>query len=421
MLNAETYITSQKGIGGKIRTKYEDFYVEEIPESEPSGTGPNTWFFIEKVGRDTLEVVLDIARELHIDRKRMVFAGMKDKRAVTRQWLCVSNSEVEDIEKLEDKLYKVDILKIMQNEKKLRIGQLVGNKFRLIIRDTEDPEKDSEIATEILAELSRKGVPNYYGWQRFGKKRSNTHLVGKALLENDLKKVIDAYIGNPYPEEPEYIRKARELYDEGKLEESFEEMPRSMRYEKMMLKTILKEMRKKDIDDVASLDDNSYRRVIGSLPKPLRRMFVHAYQSFLFNKAVSERTKLGIDKYVEGDIIIDNEEHLVHEFGDDIGERIKNFEVHPTAPLFGSKVPLAGGKLGEMEQGVIDEQGVTLEEFMVPKMPKLGSHGLRRAIRFKIWDASAKATDEGVLVEFSIPKGCYATAVLREIMKNEVV
>ena len=421
MLNAETYITRQKGIGGKIRTKYEDFYVEEIPESEPSGTGPNTWFFIEKVGRDTLEVVLDIARELHIDRKRMGFAGMKDKRAVTRQWLCVSNSEVEDIEKLEDKLYKVDILKIMQNEKKLRIGQLVGNKFRLIIRDTDDPEKDSEIATEILAELSRKGVPNYYGWQRFGKKRSNTHLVGKALLENDLKKVIDAYIGNPYPEEPEYIRKARELYDEGKLEEAFEEMPRSMRYEKMMLKTILKEMRKKDIDDVASLDDNSYRRVIGSLPKPLRRMFVHAYQSFLFNKAVSERAKLGIDKYVEGDIIIDNEEHLVHEFGDDIGERIKNFEVHPTAPLFGSKVPLAGGKLGEMEQGVIDEQGVTLEEFMVPKMPKLGSHGLRRAIRFKIWDASAKATDEGVLVEFSIPKGCYATAVLREIMKNEVV
>ena len=130
------------------------------------------------------------------------------------------------------------------------------------------------------------------------------------------------------------------------MEEAFEEMPRSMRYEKMMLKTILKEMRKKDIDDVASLDDNSYRRVIGSLPKPLRRMFVHAYQSFLFNKAVSERTKLGIDKYVEGDIIIDNEEHLVHEFGDDIGERIKNFEVHPTAPLFGSKVPLAGGKLG---------------------------------------------------------------------------
>ncbi len=421
MLNAETYITSQKGIDGKIRTKYEDFYVEEIPESEPSGTGPNIWFFIEKVGRDTLDVVLDVARELHINRKRMGFAGMKDKRAVTRQWLCVANSEVEEIEKLKDKLYKVEILKIMQNEKKLRIGQLVGNKFRLLIRDTEDPVKDSETANEVLDELLKTGVPNYYGWQRFGKKRPNTHLVGKALLENDLKKAVDSYIGNPYEEEPDHIKEARILYDEGKHEEALEAMPRSMRYEKMMLKTLLKEMKKKKIDNVNSLDENSYRRAIESLPKPLKRMFVHAYQSFLFNKAVSERAKFGIDKYVEGDIIIDNEEHLVHEIGDDIDERIKNFEFHPTAPLFGSKVPLAEGKLGEMEQKVLDEEEVTLEEFKVPKMPKLGSHGLRRAVRFKIWDASAKTTDEGVLVEFSIPKGCYATAVLREIMKNEVV
>jgi len=421
MLNAQTYITRQKGIGGKIRTKNEDFYVEEIPETEPSGNGPNTWFFIEKNGRDTLDVVLDIARELHIDRKRMGFAGMKDKRAVTRQWLCVANSEAEDIEKLENELYNVKIIKIVKNEKKLRIGQLIGNKFRLLIRDTENPEVDVQIANEVLQELSQRGVPNYYGWQRFGKNRSNTHIVGKMLLENDLKKVVDAYIGNPYPKEPEHIKEVRQMYDEGKFQESLEAMPKGMRYEKMMLKTLLKEMKRKKVDDIDSLDENSYRQAIESLPKPLKRMFVHAYQSCLFNKTVSERAKLGIDKYVEGDIIIDNEEHLVHEFGDEIHEKIKNFEFHPTAPLYGTKVPLAEGELGEMEQKILDEEGITLDEFEVPKMPKLGSHGLRRAMRFKIWDASAIATDEGVLVEFSIPKGCYATAVLREIMKNEVV
>jgi tRNA pseudouridine13 synthase len=421
MLNAETYITSQKGIGGQIRTKYEDFYVEEIPESEPSGEGPNTWFLIEKIGRETLDVVLDVAQELHVDRKRMGFAGMKDKRAVTRQWLCVANSEAEQIKKLEDKLYKVKILKIMQNEKKLRIGQLIGNKFRLIIRDTEDPEVDAETAREVLAKLTKKGVPNYFGWQRFGKNRPNTHVVGKMLLENDLKKVVDAYIGNPYPEEPEHIKEVRQMYEDGYLEDSLESMPRGMRYEKMMLKTLLKEMKKNNVGSVDSLGEKSFKKAIESLPKPLKRMFVHAYQSYLFNKAVSERAKFGIDKYVEGDIIIDNEEHLVHEFGDDINDRIKNFEVHPTSPLFGSKVPLADGKLGEMEQEILDDEGVTLEEFIVPKMPRLGSHGLRRAMRFKIWDVSAKVTDEGVLVEFSIPKGCYATAVLREVMKNEVV
>ena len=87
MLNAEVYLTSQKGIGGQIRTKNEDFYVEEIPITNPSGKGPNTWLWIEKEGRNTLDVVLDIARELGINRKQMGFAGMKDKSAVTRQWI----------------------------------------------------------------------------------------------------------------------------------------------------------------------------------------------------------------------------------------------------------------------------------------------------------------------------------------------
>ena len=141
MLNAETYLTEDKGIGGKIRTEYGDFYVEEIPEHLPSGTGPNTWLLIEKIGRNTLDVVLDIAKEMKISRKRMGFAGMKDKSALTRQWLCVSNSEASDLEGLEDKLYNVKILEIKQNEKKLRIGQLIGNKFKILIRDTNQSTK----------------------------------------------------------------------------------------------------------------------------------------------------------------------------------------------------------------------------------------------------------------------------------------
>jgi tRNA pseudouridine13 synthase len=77
--------------------------------------------------------------------------------------------------------------------------------------------------------------------------------------------------------------------------------------------------------------------------------------------------------------------------------------------------------VGKMEKKILDEEKVVLDDFICPKMPRLGSHGLRRAIRFKIWDVSAHATEEGVLTEFSIPKGCYATAVLREIMKSEAV
>ncbi|MCE5214046.1 MAG: tRNA pseudouridine(13) synthase TruD, partial [Methanobacterium sp.] len=381
----------------------------------PSGSGPNAWIFIEKIGRNTLEVVLDMARELKLSRKRMGFAGMKDKAAITRQWLCISNMEVENLKDLEEKLYKVKILKITQNEKKLRIGQLVGNKFRILIRNTKNPEKDTERAQEILNQLSQTGVPNYYGWQRFGTKRPNTHIVGKYLVQNDLKNAVNSYIGNPYPEEQDHIKMARKLYDEGQYQEAYQSMPSGMRYEKMMLRELIKEKKKKE------LDDNSYIKALLSLPKPLSRMFVHAYQSYLFNKAVSERTKLGIDTYIEGDILIDNDEHLIHEFEvEEIQEQIKNFKAHTTAPLYGSKVPLAQGKIGETEHQILDEENLKQEDFTVYKIPKLGSHGLRRAIRFKVWDTTAEHTDEGVLLGFSIPKGCYATAVLREVMKTEV-
>ncbi|QUH23512.1 tRNA pseudouridine(13) synthase TruD [Methanobacterium alkalithermotolerans] len=417
MLNAETFITPTKGTGGTIRVEYEDFYVEEIPETIPTGEGPNTWMWIEKKGRTTLDVVLDIARDLKLSRKRMGFAGMKDKKAVTRQWLGISNFESKDLEPILDKYHHVKFIKVTQNQKKLRMGQLLGNKFRILIRNIENPDESAFEAQKVLKKLEEVGTPNYYGWQRFGKPRSNTHLVGKALTKNSLKKTVGAYIGNPYDDEPEHIKAARAAYDDGNLEKSFELMPTGMRYERMMLRTLLKEEKKKQ-----TLDEESYRKALYSLPKPLSRMFIHAYQSFLFNKAVSKRSALGINQYHEGDIIIDNDEHLIHDGSpEDIQEQMDNFQAHPTAPLFGSKVPLAGGKLGEMEQEVLDEEGLSLDDFKCPKMPKLGSHGLRRAIRFKIWDVSATATPEGILTEFSIPKGCYATAVLREIMKTEAV
>ncbi|MGL4670258.1 MAG: tRNA pseudouridine(13) synthase TruD [Methanobacteriaceae archaeon] len=487
MLNANTYITSEKGIGGSIRTKYEDFYVEEIPDMIPQGEGPNIWIWIEKVGRTTLDVLMDISRDLKIDRRRMGFAGMKDKKAVTRQWICISNMESEeDFEKvkaLEGTIYKVTFLEIIRGRKKLRMGQLVGNKFKLIIRGIEEESSTTlknakSTAETILKTLEKTGVPNYYGWQRFGKPRTNTHIVGKFLVENDLAGAVKAYIGDPDPNENENVRIARQAYNDGYAEKSYDLMPSGMRYERMMLREIIKAIKKSksnnnetdktiissndndngdndntgvdthnhdnninpydktsinnidtnydsenyEFSDLNSLDDKVYKRAIAALPKPLQRMFVHAYQSYLFNLATSNRTKLGINNYIEGDIVIDNEEHIVREKSpEEIQEMFDKFEAHPTAPLYGSKVPFAEGIVGKQEKAVLEEEGRTLEDFKCPKTPKLGSHGIRRSIRFKVWDTSVTITEEGLLAEFSIPKGCYATAVLREIMKNEVV
>ena len=172
MLNANTYVTKEEGIGGTIRNRWEDFYVEEIPEVIPDGEGPNIYIWIEKLGRTTLDVLLDIARDLHIDRKRMGFAGMKDKKA---------------IKALEGTIHNTEFLKVVRGRKKLRMGQLKGNKFRILVKDIEgvdsDDEESRKLAIEgaakradaILKTLEKTGVPNYFGWQRFGKPRTNTH------------------------------------------------------------------------------------------------------------------------------------------------------------------------------------------------------------------------------------------------------
>ena len=420
MLNANSYVTDEEGIGGTIRNRYEDFYVEEIPEIIPTGEGPNVYIWIEKLGRTTLDVVLDIARDLHISRKRMGFAGMKDKKALTRQWICIANMDSEEqlnqVKALDGTIYKTDFLKVVRGRKKLRMGQLKGNKFKILIKDLDDIEKSADTANEVLKKLEVTGVPNYFGWQRFGKPRTNTHLVGEALVENDLAKAVGMYIGSPSEEESPENQMARQAYDEGNLEESLNLMGKGMRYEKMMIKELIKDSKK------GELTDKSYMNALHALPKPLQRMFVHAYQSYLFNEAVSNRVKMGINKYIEGDIIIDAEEHIVRDkTPEEFQELIDNFKASPTSPLYGTKVPFAGGKVGEMEENVLKKYDLEKSDFEVPKMPRLGSHGLRRSMRFQVWDASAVPTDEGVLCEFSINKGSYATAVLREVMKKDVV
>ena len=189
-----------------------------------------------------------------------------------------------------------------------------------------------------------------------------------------------------------------------------------MRYEKMMLRELIKDSKK------GELTDKHYKDALHALPKPLQRMFVHAYQSYLFNDVVSRRVEMGINNYVEGDIVIDNEEHIVRDkTPEEFNEMILNFEANPTSPLYGTKVPFADGDVGQMEREVLTNYNLDKSDFEVPKMPRLGSFGLRRSMRFKVWDSLATPTEEGVLVEFSINKGSYATAVLREIMKKDVI
>ena len=165
-------------------------------------------------------------------------------------------------------------------------------------------------------------------------------------------------------------------------------------------------------------------------------MFVHAYQSWLFNRIICERLKSGLslNQAVVGDIVCyrtkektpdpSRLEKVDENNIDGINGLLKRQRAFITAPLFGSETPLADGLPGEIERKLIEETGFKPEDFKVPAFPEAASRGLRKEILLEVEpNISVSADDliEGktkLTVEFKLPKGSYATTVLREYMKT---
>ena len=175
------YVTADiPGVGGQLKAVPEDFVVEEIPAYAPQGEGEHTFFTIEKVGRNTLDVIQALAARLGVSPSEFGFAGLKDRQAVARQRLSVRGVPPERLRGLA--FDGVRVLDAERHPHKLRRGHLRGNRFCIRLRDVH-PEAADRVPA-ILAVLQRRGVPNGYGPQRFGAAMQN-HLAGRALLRDD--------------------------------------------------------------------------------------------------------------------------------------------------------------------------------------------------------------------------------------------
>jgi tRNA pseudouridine13 synthase len=174
------FLTTQfDGIGGDIKTYEEDFFVEEIPLYTPCGDGTHIYAQIEKKGISTMDALAKIANALRITRKEIGYAGLKDARAVTRQWISIEHINPENLLSLG--IPDIKITQIARHSNKLKLGHLACNRFVIRIRNLKLPVKESvKMAESIIAILIDKGVPNYFGSQRFGL-RNETHLLGEAV------------------------------------------------------------------------------------------------------------------------------------------------------------------------------------------------------------------------------------------------
>lgn len=404
MTSAWPFLTRSAPISGRYKCEPDDFVVDELPAYEPSGEGEHVLLRVRKRGLSTHEAVARIARALGLAPPQIGVAGLKDAQGVTTQWLSVQGVELERVQSLAER--GIEVLAATRHRNKLRIGHLRGNRFAIRLREVRD--EDLAVLREVFDELARRGAPNYFGEQRFGM-RGDTWRIGKALLLGDSSEAAAWLCGRPGPVDTGPVRRARELFDAGEYERAAQAWPGGFRVCIRVCRALAK-------------SNGDARRALFAVDRSLLRFYTSAYQSWLFNAVLAERLE-EFDRVRLGDLAWlhrNGAVFLVKDLEVD-APRAEGLEISASGPLFGTRMSAPQGVPLELEQAVLAREGHALEAFTRPG--RLQWQGGRRPLRFPLADCAfetgADARGSFVELRFSLPPGCYATSVLREIFKRD--
>ena len=405
------YLTEDlPGTGGRVKVHPADFRVEEIPLYRPSGTGDHVYLYVEKEGISSFEAAARIARAFGRPRRIVGVAGLKDAQALTRQWMSLERIDADKAARLH--LPNLRVLEVSRHRNKLKIGHLAGNAFEVRIRGCGLGAREK--AERILAVLGQRGVANWFGRQRFGR-RGDNHLLGRALVLGQAKEFCDRFLGRPAQADSSRLTRARQRYDAGNLGEA-KKLFTGQRDHMRVLTTLIR--------------TGNPKRAMRALPQQLARLLVSAFQSSLFN-AVLERRLGSIDRVEAGDLayIHPRSGHggavFLVEHPEDEAPRAARLEISPSGPIVGHRVVLAAGRPGEIERDVLEAADVAPAHF--ERVKGLRLRGDRRPLRVPVTEAEVRpvgppaegpSQGEDLVIRFTLPPGAYATVLLEEITKS---
>jgi len=440
----EYYVSDADGVGGHLRASPEDFRVTELeafetaPVDADTGGYPHLVLRVELHDWETNDFASALSDRLGISRERVSWAGTKDKRAVTRQLFSVKGIDPEDVPELDGTGIEV----VGRAGRPVLFGDLAGNDFEIVVRDTEETHNTAPVLSDLRAfagegvddgnaaetlpdDEKLVGVPNFFGQQRFGSRRPVTHKVGLAIAREAWEEAVLAYVGNPHDREPERTQSARAYVDETRdWAGALDRLPRALGYERSMCHTLTEN---------GATEPEHFREAIETVPTNLQTLFVNAAQSYVFNLILSERLDRGLpfDRPVAGDVVCfadrDAPDGLRLPDTDRLQrvteKRLRTVERHcergrafVTAPLVGSETELADGEPGEIERAVLDAVGVEPGDFDLPG--EFDSQGTRRAVQVRT-DVEVQRDGDDLTFSFALPKGSYATVLLREFRKGD--
>lgn len=397
------------GVSGAIRQRPDDFFVEEIPLYEPSGTGTHIYALIEKTQLSTHDAIARIAAALGVRRMDIGFAGRKDAQAVSRQWISIEHIHPDKLAALDNPLIKV--LKLSRHENKLKTGHLKANRFVLKMRELSSSRQQAmATAQAILDVLTKRGTPNYFGPQRFGG-RGDSGVLGLALIKNDMAEFCRLFLGDPNSETDPQMIQARRLYEQGQYDQALDCWPRAAHDQRRMLKELAR-------------TGGNVKRASRAMDDRMKNLLVSAWQSEIFNATLAARMP-HIDRLLLGDMAIKHDNGACFTVEDTAVEqpRCDRLEISPTGPLPGLKMARLSADAGAIENPIIEAAGLTEDDLRRTK--NFGAPGARRALRFVPRHVSVDAgKDSGgyfLQLAFELDSGCYATTLLREITKTEIV
>jgi tRNA pseudouridine13 synthase len=415
------YLSDVGGTGGRIKTYPEDFRVTEISNRPPEDPeGRHTVATVTGTNWESNRMIRLMAREMGISRERIGFAGTKDKRAVTSQ-LMSFECPPDALKKIN--LKDIEISDVYTAKNPVRLGNLVGNEFSIRVRDLDlDLSEVPEVLDKVSSDIDETGgFPNYFGVQRFGVVRPVTHIVGERIVRGDIEGAVRTYLSEPSKfENEDIIRVRKELAEREDWRELLKIMPESLGFEKSLVGHLMN-------------NPEDWTGALSVLPNNLQMMFVHAYQSYLFNVMLSKRMEKGLplNLPVEGDTVIpltvdgtpDHNHPVVATSKnlDLVAHQVRTGRAFVSIILFGSDTEIQEGVMGEIESSVIEAERIGQSNFIVPELTRCSSKGSRREIVCTVNDLSYSPGEDFYDVNFSLTKGNYATTLMREFMKSPML
>jgi tRNA pseudouridine13 synthase len=397
----ECYCTNFAGIKGTIKETNEEFQVSEIIDytflkppyfsSVQNNEHKFPLYLLEKHNIDSNHAVIEIKKQSGLKLRIM---GIKDAKAETSQYASCEQTKnlPRDIITPKTKLTLLGFLRTPLSK-----SALIGNSFKIKINQTSDND-----IHPFLLELNK--IANFYGLQRFGSERMVTHLVGKALLERNYNKAIEYLLSYTSKYDSKFSKEIREKSRDPKnYQKLIKILPKGMDLERLMLYTLVKGK-----DSIA---------VIRSIPINIRRLFVQAYQSYIFNKCLSSALLCNedIQKCKDGDLCFEIEKPLVfgkiRRFREGIDS---NNDVTPAIRLVGYNYQPGKNRFDHITKRILTDENISPTAFYLKDLQELSLQmGFRQTSL-----CCNEFSHFGMLeLSFKLPKGSYATTLLRELIK----